>query len=431
LSGAQVTAKRSGLTNFSNSFKPKVRLRDKPCRLHKHYRNALRQVVSRLDYLAGLDGTGERFVYATIKDLNKHCKDYETGKPYSQRMLEACLTYLHGQKVIGDRNQRARDDEIRSGVIVAEHDKITEIINGKFCVFCTRSTHGASVPASVRASVPASVPASVENEKCFGVSGSKCFGPSEPEPIADMGDTKTDKKFCKDDFESFARLSSVRSGESIESSENIEKEKPAETAKETAPTLCPDLTKRADRKDLTVGNQVEGRELTLESLLDLISDGEFETPTLQKYEHCPRLKDACLGVVERFKDEPMTDRTICVRMFKALMNACERAGFPWPRGCPKVRKILEQGGPIHSSGSAYDLPLSVTPLEYDAPDPLSPAGLKQSGKITEQQYNAFIQQCEEMHDKLTNSEFEVWYRTGCEELAREPAAGVFEKEQNT
>jgi hypothetical protein len=372
------------ITNFNKSFKPRVPLpRDgKPCRLHRHYRNALRQVVSRLDYLAGLDETGERFVYATVIDLQKHCKDFETGKPYSIRILEACLRYLRSQKVASEYSYRFRKEAMRGGRVIAEHDRITEIIEGKICAFCIEKLAVASVSASVGASGHASVGASVESEKCFGLPPSSCFGLSEPKPVENAEDARTAAKFCKDGFESFA---SANSGKSIESIESIEN-KTAKAA--TAPPLVPDLTKKPDmEKELTVGSRLAEGELTLEFLLDLISDGEFETPALQKYEYCSQLKDASLDVLERFKDEPLSDRIICLRMFKALMNACERAGFPWPRGCPKVRKILEQGGPIRFAPVSEE-----AQHDHYTPAPGSHNALLEAryaaGEITQEQYEA-------------------------------------------
>jgi hypothetical protein len=167
--------KRSGLTSFSKSFKPKVRLRDKPCRLHLHFRGALRQVVSRLDYLAALDETGERFVFATIKDLHGHCKDYKTKKPYHPRMLKACVRYLKSKNIIGERTSRERDGLLYFGRVVAEHDKVTGTV-GKCCAFRMESMQSASPPASPpaspSASPPASPSASTQNRKVhhpFGV----------------------------------------------------------------------------------------------------------------------------------------------------------------------------------------------------------------------------------------------------------------------
>src|SRR5882757_5050147 len=94
---------RANTPGLAKNFKPHVPPKNgKLCSsLKRHYRGALRQVVGYLDLLATKDP--ERFVWPSISDIQKHCRDYKRGGLYSVRIVSYCKEALIAQGVISNR----------------------------------------------------------------------------------------------------------------------------------------------------------------------------------------------------------------------------------------------------------------------------------------------------------------------------------------
>src|SRR5258705_7263505 len=88
---------RANTPGLAKNFKPHVALKNSEVcsSLKRHYRGALRQVVGYLDLLATKDP--ERFVWPSISDIQKHCRDYKRGGLYSVRIVSYCKEALIAQ----------------------------------------------------------------------------------------------------------------------------------------------------------------------------------------------------------------------------------------------------------------------------------------------------------------------------------------------
>ena len=170
-------AKINRRPGLAKNFKPQVALKNgKPCSLKRHYRGALRQVVGYLDLLANRDA--ERFVWPSISDIRKHCKDYTSGELYSVRIVSYCKETLVAQGIISrNRVWRVRNGEMREGFIVRSHGEITTISADQRCVFQGQIAHLiAEAIAEVIADPVAEAIAEVNGENCIGDCRGDCIG---------------------------------------------------------------------------------------------------------------------------------------------------------------------------------------------------------------------------------------------------------------
>ena len=107
------------MANFESSL-PRVRVPLKPgelCRLKRHFRGAVREVIGYLERKALQ--RHDRFVFATEKTIASWCRRYQ-GKRYSYNYIRHCLEFLRDLGLISERHQR----DGRWGFHVLHHDQV-------------------------------------------------------------------------------------------------------------------------------------------------------------------------------------------------------------------------------------------------------------------------------------------------------------------
>src|SRR5580692_10628787 len=110
---------------FSNSFRPRLRdlKPDEKCELKNHYSGALQELVGRLDFMASIDATGERFVFSGVDNMVAKCHRYQQPENrFSKSTIEKVLKELRSRYIISKRLVRVRDGKEYVGFIVAPHD---------------------------------------------------------------------------------------------------------------------------------------------------------------------------------------------------------------------------------------------------------------------------------------------------------------------
>jgi hypothetical protein len=312
------------ITNFSKSFRPMVELPQdgSGCNLHRHYRHFLRQMVSRLDYLAGLDRSGERFVFAGNRNFIMHCKNFDSGKHPSERMVIACLKQLRAQGIY-KIEKKVRQGSEHTGKTVAKHDDLTKIMDAKYCVFCDPTSPATSPPTS---------PQGEENFTSDFISNFTSAG-NEIQASQQIGDG----------HESPARSLARNNSDSNSFSSSNMNEK-----KEFNPFISKaELNEAFPARERIVKDGISGN--SLERTLDILSDGSFQTATLNYYKSCPELTVACNRVIEHFGQEPFRTRKMCHTLMQSVMDDLKKQGINAPRGwVPVLRQLLAtQTEPLH------------------------------------------------------------------------------------
>jgi hypothetical protein len=110
---------------FPKGFRPIVELRnvDDECRLKRHFRGVLREVVGYLDLLA--DNNEQRFVEARVPDIVAHCNNFPRGKKrYNERWVKYGLAYLRAHGVLIPAVAEVNGTD-RFGYRVVHHDEMT------------------------------------------------------------------------------------------------------------------------------------------------------------------------------------------------------------------------------------------------------------------------------------------------------------------
>jgi hypothetical protein len=169
--------KRSGVTSFKDSIRLSIPIPKKPCALRNHFSGALREVVARIDYLALHDKSGERFIFSHLyNDLQKHCRDKDTQKPFHLQMIKGCLRYLREAGILSEPVTCFRFGANRVGRIVAGHAALAKQIDG-YCVLelpahqaCHRGPTEVSQiapisPSAIPTAIPSAIPNTEENER--------------------------------------------------------------------------------------------------------------------------------------------------------------------------------------------------------------------------------------------------------------------------
>jgi hypothetical protein len=132
---AALSAKEWGMNSrrFAHSFRRTVELKpEETCSLKHHYRGAMREVVGLLDMWASNDP--ERFVYAGVDAIVKHCKRYQQPKnKYGARWVKYVLAALRARNIISERVLRVRKGEKIEGFIVALHEHLVLPISESRC----------------------------------------------------------------------------------------------------------------------------------------------------------------------------------------------------------------------------------------------------------------------------------------------------------
>jgi hypothetical protein len=215
------------ITNFSKSFLADVPLprkkqdapKDEPCphcKLSRHFRFALRQVVNKADYLAGIDRCGERFIFAGLDWFQRESVDYKTKKPFDYRMVKACWSKMKELGIV-TRAQRVRDGAMRSGWLVVSHDDVTQI-QGHVCVWCQVKTSCETSPEPKKTS-PETSPilkrtsprTSPNSEKNFPLDFPSDYPDKNVQPPQNQDIRATPENSAGDFATSFAAPSTVRS----------------------------------------------------------------------------------------------------------------------------------------------------------------------------------------------------------------------------
>jgi hypothetical protein len=112
------------------SFNVEVTLKDgEACNWKRHYRNCAREVIGYLESLAILDS--ERFVFASVPDIVKHCNRKRNKQPYRRRAVEYAMKQLQEQLVLGEQVERFRKNAMRPGWLVTPHATATLLINNR------------------------------------------------------------------------------------------------------------------------------------------------------------------------------------------------------------------------------------------------------------------------------------------------------------
>ncbi len=123
--------RKSNVRSFKKSGPLPVRLKeDEKCSLKRHYRNALREVIGILEYLANKDP--DRFVWAGVAAITKRCNQFRKNKdPYHQRIIEYALAYFREQRAISKPVELERFGFAYTGFIVAPHEDQFRKVQGR------------------------------------------------------------------------------------------------------------------------------------------------------------------------------------------------------------------------------------------------------------------------------------------------------------
>ena len=327
------------ITTFTKSFKPVVPLpRDgSACKLHFHYRHFLRQIVSRLDHMAGLDVTGERFTWEGNKNLTKHCKEFDSEgrfvKNASGRMVRECLKFLRAQGVY-TVEIKTRNGAERTGRVVAKHDDLTKIMDSKICVFC-----GAT-------STPTSTPTSAKASNDFRFDFPLDFHSTPQKNNGSKGIQASDESFV---------ISNVISNPDASSFSSLNMNGKKEEHSIPSETFEAELNVAFPVRGRILSDGISGN--SLERTLDIISDGLFQTAALNYYQHCPELMSACNHIIERFGQEVFVTRKNCHTVMQRVMEDLKAQDINAPRGwVPVLRNLLQtQKEPLRVLPDALDV----------------------------------------------------------------------------
>src|ERR1700740_2202747 len=101
----QLKKLKSG-SRFADSIRPEVILKKQSsCSLKRHFQGCLRQYVGYVDLLAAKDP--ERFVWASERNIARHCLKYSGGKPdekpYEGRTARYCKQFLRERGIISEQ----------------------------------------------------------------------------------------------------------------------------------------------------------------------------------------------------------------------------------------------------------------------------------------------------------------------------------------
>lgn len=158
-------------------------------------------------------------------------------------------------------------------------------------------------------------------------------------------------------------LESVESLESLESRPKLDTANPVEaSARENL--FSPDL----DGGRMTVSRYFAGASY-LGEFLDRLTDNEFETPALARYEHTEPLLQAIYSVVAENENLPLRDRKDLAVLCGSVMDRLRDEGMNAPKYWTKMLRTLRLGGKIR----AIDFPTveARTPWVMPAAAPLS------------------------------------------------------------
>src|SRR5580700_1619066 len=119
--------------NLAASIIPLVVLKsDAGCSWMRHFRGALRQFITKADFMAGLNEY--RFVYAGMPWFQNECKDRKSGKMFSERQIRYCIKIARELGIASYRMSMQIEGVWREGFIFKAHECVTKR-NGNKCGF--------------------------------------------------------------------------------------------------------------------------------------------------------------------------------------------------------------------------------------------------------------------------------------------------------
>ena len=350
----------SKITSFKKSFYPVVPLPGRgSCSHTRHFQNCARVVVQKLLHL--VKWYNNPFVWAEPNWFHKHCKDWETKKPYDRRMISEVFRLLEQLGIIA---RACRIEDQREGWHVIDHESLTEI-RGKHCMFCAATSHRASHGTSHK--LPnTSHGTSHGDDKYFPSDFPPDFPLESAEGIQmpeDSGNGAEVVQGVVQDEKSLPILSSHLNTHNTHNLTDGKREDLADKESDSKPanpirsfTSTADLTKTFPPADETVGKRVQAAKNNLELLIDLITDGEFETGALEAYDHIDTLREVCFEVVEGMRANLFIDRLTCVKIMERINKVIrDEHGVNPPKGWVPVLRKLKVGGAIKLPTSARDV----------------------------------------------------------------------------
>lgn len=363
---------------FRGSFRPHHVLKaDAVCGLKKHYKNVLREVVGYLDMLASNDA--ERFVFASVPDIVKHCNKYSQGRaPYRQRQVENALEFLRAQLVISGRIERPRFGTVRSGFIVTPHDSLCvrtknccefkgagfvsgtkfQTKPGAHCwwwiqddaaamlqhdgsnavqrAFNDGDNHEPAVQPAVSPAVKAAVSPAVSNENSCGEGCGEGCGTEFVQAMENKGSSGITEKVLPTFAESFAAPSLVNLS-TVQTELSVDEVR-------YATNVSASSTKSMN--DETIGQHFGIPWLPTDDFSD-VTDGVLNTDTKQweefGYEGIRNLRDCCNDVIREFAEQLYHGRETHALIMNLAMQRFNATQGNVPSSWLKVMTTLREG----------------------------------------------------------------------------------------
>ena len=102
----------------------------------------------------------------------------------------------------------------------------------------------------------------------------------------------------------------------------------------------------------TVGERFHFEHTGTEETVRLISDGEFNSVTLDRYEYVEELGQACREAVRQMNQKRFKDRTTCAEIMDRAMKILDGEKIKAPSGwLPVIKTLRKEGGPATASKS--------------------------------------------------------------------------------
>jgi hypothetical protein len=149
-----------------------------------------------------------------------------------------------------------------------------------------------------------------------------------------------------------------------QTSKPLSRENPHGNAKAGKKETTKNLDPKSSSLDLTVTvkNQIN-TSVELEELVTQISDGEFDTEKLEKYDYRDELKNACIEAVAA-----KATRTLDRKNLRAVMNhvmvSLNKRDIKAPGGWLPVMNILRSGGPCRTFSTGREHRDDYSPSEW-------------------------------------------------------------------
>jgi hypothetical protein len=296
----------------------------------------------------------ERFVFFGLEWLVSKCVDIETKESYSRRMVLSCVAFLREDARIIHRAERYRGGDLRRGYTVTDHATVSRIIGSK-CVFCSSNvqadftkdfTADFTKDFTTDFTILGERTSLFEGERTSPTNGDKLLS-----TVEDAQADPSNRAGAKPGI--VQGLSHVKS---LEVLEDVEVSAPPLQALPSDMTVTekPEVSAGQGQK---VG-ELEG--LSLEELIDVFTDGVFETTALVHYADSKKLYAALQQVISEREASTLDNRRSCKRLCERVNQILLSKNVQPPRGWVPVLKELKKGGDLL-------MPRKVGPLVYVPP----------------------------------------------------------------